>query len=168
MVWSLIVLLGVVLDQAVKLLVRSTMTLNETIPVIDGFFDIYYITNTGGAWSILSNYTWVLTMVSCLMVVFMVSYMFSTRDKFVKLGLSLVIGGAVGNLIDRIVFGKVVDYLAFDIFGYDFPTFNVADMMVVVGTISLAVYIVFFYDKAEARRLEQEAAEIAALKERME
>lgn len=164
MTWAIIIIMGLVLDQGSKFLIKSFMDLYESVPVIQGFFDIYYVTNSGGAWSILADHTWILTMVSLIMVVFMFKYMVGNRDIFVKTSLSLIISGALGNLIDRVWYGKVVDFLAFDIFGYDFPTFNVADIMVVCGTIFLCVYIIFFYDKAELRRQEQDAADVAAIK----
>ncbi|MBR5136474.1 MAG: signal peptidase II [Clostridia bacterium] len=161
---ALIIIMGLLLDQGSKFLIRAFMDLYETVPVINGFFDIYYVTNSGGAWSILADHTWILTMVSLLMVTVMVRYMVFSRDQYVKMSLSLIISGALGNLIDRVWQGKVVDFLAFDIFGYDFPTFNIADILVVCGTIFLCVYIIFFFDKAEKRRQEQDEAEVAALK----
>ena len=165
MIWALVIIIGIVLDQSTKMLIKTSMELFQSIPVIKGFFDIYYVTNSGGAWSILADHTWLLTLISCIMVGAMTWYMIKNRDKFVKFSLSLIISGAVGNLIDRISNGKVVDFLAFDIFGYDFPTFNVADILVVVGTFALCAYIIFFYDKAETRRKEKNATEVSALEE---
>ena len=115
------------LDQLIKLLVRSKIPLLEEIDVIPGFFSIYHVENKGG-----------------VLVLAFLHYYVLTEEKMTKwriFGLGIVIGGIVGNLIDRILYGAVVDYLSFDIFGYGFPVFNIADIGITVGFVILAINI---------------------------
>ena len=122
-------------DQLIKLLVRSRMSLMEEIEVIPNFFSIYYIENSGGAFSLFSGATIVLIVLSMLVLAF-IHYYVVTDEKMTKwrtFGLGIVIGGIVGNLIDRIVLGYVRDFIDFIIFGYNFPIFNVADMAITIG-----------------------------------
>ncbi len=151
MIWAIIIVIGVILDQVFKHLVTHFMDLYQSIPIIDGFFSIHYVTNTGGAWSIFSNHTWILTVISALMTVGLIFYMTRTKHTFMRLGMSMIVGGALGNMIDRIFAGAVVDYLDFIIFGYDYPVFNFADILVVCGAGVLVVYVIGFYDKVQAR-----------------
>lgn len=151
MIWAIIIVIGIILDQVSKHLITHFMDLYQSIPVIDGFFDIHYVTNTGGAWSMLSGHTWLLTLISVLMVAGLIFYMTRTRHACMRLGISLIVGGAIGNMIDRVFAGAVVDFLDFIIFGYDFPVFNLADILVVCGTGLLIVYVIGFYDAVQAK-----------------
>ena len=131
------------LDQLIKLLVRTKIPLLEEIDVIPGFFSIYHVENKGAAFSLFSGATIVLIILSVLVLAFLHYYVL-TEEKMTKwriFGLGIVIGGIVGNLIDRILYGAVVDYLSFDIFGYGFPVFNIADIGITVGFVILAINI---------------------------
>ncbi len=132
-----------IIDQLVKLIVRSKVSLLEEIRVIPGFFSIFYIENKGAAFSFFSGATIVLIVLSILVLAFLHYYVL-TEEKMTKwrvFGLGIVIGGVVGNLIDRILYGAVIDYLSFDIFGYEFPVFNIADIGITVGFVILAINI---------------------------
>lgn len=132
-----------IIDQLVKLIVRSKVSLLEEISVIPGFFSIFYIENKGAAFSFFSGATIVLIVLSILVLAFLHYYVL-TEEKMTKwrvFGLGIVIGGVVGNLIDRIMYGAVIDYLSFDIFGYEFPVFNIADIGITVGFVILAINI---------------------------
>ena len=149
-------------DQLIKLLVRSRMSLMEEIEVIPNFFSIYYIENSGGAFSLFSGATIVLIVLSVLVLAF-IHYYVVTDEKMTKwriFGLGIVIGGIVGNLVDRILYGAVIDYLSFDLFGYGFPVFNLADIGITVGFLILVVNILRrdsseFLDKGGNRKREE-------------
>ena len=127
------------LDLLSKYLIQS----NESwhlITVIDGFFQIRYAKNTGMAWSMLSGQTAFLSIVACAAIGFMIWYLKTSHpDKLTKICLALMIGGAAGNLYDRLVFSYVRDFLDFYIFGYDFPIFNIADSALCIGVFLLVI-----------------------------
>ena len=122
--------LSVLLDQIIKIVVSYNMGINDTISIINNFFSITYVTNIGAAWSILSGGRILLILLACLainLIYFMFIYKKEVDNKN-QIFYGLLLGGIIGNLIDRIVFGYVIDYLDFNIFGYNFPIFNIADI----------------------------------------
>ena len=143
--FSVIFIIGVVLDQVSKIIIKNNLEYLEEIPVIEGFFSISYVINTGAAWSFLNEHTWFLTIISVLSCALCTYFLFSKKHEkdniFYTLGLCLIIAGGFGNLIDRALYQGVVDFLDFIIFGYDFPTFNIADICVVSGVIGLAIWM---------------------------
>lgn len=129
---SFIVLL---LDQLIKIIIINNMTLHQEIKLIPNFFSLYYIKNSGAAFSILGNQTFFLILVSVLCLILIKEYIKRERN-FTNLSitsLGMIIGGTLGNLFDRILYKSVIDYLAFDIFTYSFPVFNLADIAITVG-----------------------------------
>lgn len=137
----------VVLDQITKAVTRQTMTIGESIPVIRNFFHLTYITNDGMAFGIDPPFASILLpLVSIILTGVLVWFLWSSRSEpfLFRLSLAVILGGAIGNLIDRLVFGEVVDFLDFMI-GQDFHwyIFNVADSAVTVGFI-LVLYHTFF------------------------
>jgi signal peptidase II len=141
--WILLVMTPVVvgLDQLTKHLIVERFHLGETIPLILGFFNLTYIRNTGAAFGILAQAQpafripfFVIVPVLALLAIGYIFRKISATDLKLSCSLSLIIGGAVGNLIDRINFGFVVDFLDFHYgYGYHFPAFNVADSAICVG-----------------------------------
>lgn len=131
-----------VVDLVSKLIVNSLMTVHDSLVVIPNFFNISYFRNTGGAWSILSEYTWLLIIISFLIVLFIGVYIYknNVKNKLELWGYSMILGGAIGNLLDRIIYGYVIDFLDFNIFGYNYPIFNLADTFIVLGVILLIIY----------------------------
>lgn len=126
------VALGVlVLDQIVKAIVVKNMVLYQSIPVIKGFFHLTYVLNPGAAFSILRNQTTFFIIITILVVVFIVFYIpkIPKNNYFMLIGFGSVVGGALGNLLDRIRLAKVIDYLDFRFW----PVFNIADMGIVIG-----------------------------------
>ncbi|MBA7685269.1 MAG: signal peptidase II [Calditrichaeota bacterium] len=128
--------LVVVFDQATKYLVRHNLDLHATVQVVGDFFRLTYVENSGIVFGIkvggaLPLFT-VLSIVATILILF---YFFRERANHlgVRISLALILGGAVGNLIDRLVFGRVVDFLDFGVGGYRFFVFNVADSAVTVG-----------------------------------
>lgn len=125
----------IILDQLIKYLISNKIELNESIEIINHFFLITYVQNIGAAWNILSGNRWLLIMIG--MISLIAIYLYFIKDKKLKkievITYSILIGGIIGNLIDRIVYGYVIDYLSFNIFGYHFPVFNLADICIVVS-----------------------------------
>lgn len=131
------------LDQATKFLIQYNEAL-QYVEIIRGFFKLYYVKNTGAAWSMFSSSTGVLTLISAAAIGVMLWYMLTKKpDKMTNIALSLMIGGAAGNLADRLFLQYVRDFLSFNIFGYDFPVFNIADSALTIGVFLLLVMSFF-------------------------
>ncbi len=140
----LVILLGLailLLDQITKQAIRANFAYGESRPVIEGFFNLVYVRNDGAAWNVLSGQSLVLILISVavlvLLVVYRRSFLQETLPHRVMLGLML--GGIVGNLVDRIRFGWVTDFLDFEFGTYHYPSFNVADSAI---CIAVALYII--------------------------
>lgn len=140
--------LWVAVDQVVKYLVRTYIPLYASVPFLPGM-DLTYVQNTGAAFSLLSEHTWVLTLLSAVVSVGLVVAMAKRILPHWSgmLSLALLLGGAVGNLIDRALQGYVVDM--FNVLFMNFAVFNVADICVVVGGIGAALYYLLLWDKLE-------------------
>lgn len=151
MLYFLLAAAMVAVDQLVKFLVRANIPLYTSIPFIPHVMDLSYVQNTGAAFSMLSQHTWVLTLISALVSVVLAVALAKgvLTHRLGKFCLAIILGGAVGNLIDRAAFGFVTDM--FKTTFIDFAVFNVADICVVLGGIALCVYIMFFYDKLEKK-----------------
>ena len=131
-----------VIDIVSKLVISNLMNVHDSIMVIENFFYITYVRNTGAAWSIFSGKIWMLIIVSLIIISFMVWYIYRNKpkSKLEKIGYAMILGGAFGNLLDRIIYGYVVDFLDFYIFGYDYPIFNIADSFILIGVVLLIIY----------------------------
>lgn len=143
----------IVLDQLIKILISNTIELNESIDVIKNFFSIANVHNFGAAWSMFDGSVIMLIVVGLIALVF-IYFTFLHKKKLNKLEevtYSLLIGGIIGNLIDRIVLGYVVDYLSFNIFGYMFPVFNLADIGIVVSV--FLIIIISIQEEIECKKL---------------
>ena len=149
MLYAVLVVALVVLDQVVKCLVRANIPLGGDVPFLPHILQLTYVQNTGAAFSLLEEHTWILTIVSLvvsvLLVVLLAKKVFSRP--FAMAALSMVLAGAVGNLIDRTLRGFVVDM--FQLLFMNFAVFNVADICVVVGGIAAAAYYLLLADKLE-------------------
>lgn len=138
--------LVVVLDQITKALTRNLVALRESVPVITDFFHITHITNDGMAFGLHMPFGHVLLpVITAGLIVFLIKMILDARgkSKLYEVGLGLILGGAVGNFIDRIVFGKVTDFLHFMIGDWEWYIFNIADSGVSVG-FALVLYFTFF------------------------
>ena len=142
------------LDQWVKWWVVTHLALYETAPLIPGFVELRYIQNTGGGWSILSEHTWLLSLLTAAIMAAILILLFRkiVRHRVGLWACSLLLAGGAGNLLDRIRLGYVVDMFNFQFINY--PVFNVADIAVVGGIILGAIYYLFLYDKHDARQKE--------------
>ena len=145
----IIILAIIVADQLTKYLAVTRLKEIGTIEIVRGVFSLTYVENRGAAFGILQNYRWffiITTTIICIAVIYFLVTQ-SNASLVLRISLSMILGGAIGNLIDRIRLGYVVDMLHFTLI--DFPVFNVADCFVVMGTILLAYYILFIADKVE-------------------
>jgi signal peptidase II len=160
MIWALIIIAGFVLDRLTKLWVLDSIV-GSPITVINNFFYIRHLENEGAAFSILRGKTMLLAIMVSIVALVILAVLIKNKNKFLRTTLSLILGGALGNLYDRIFNdGKVIDFLEFHFGNYVFPTFNLADCFVVVGTILLAVYILFIYkedSKLEPSKTDEDA-----------
>jgi len=155
MIWIILILFLIGLDQATKYLIWSDKVRFENIQIIKDFFYITYVENKGASFGMLKDAPWsrwlflVLTVVT---VIFMIYYLMKHKHTLLRLSLSLIIAGAVGNFIDRLMRGFVVDFLNFYPFGYDFPVFNVADICINIGVVLLFIYLIFIYKEPEKEK----------------
>ena len=149
MLYAILVAALVALDQAVKYLVRTHIQSGQVIEFIPRLLGLTYVQNTGAAFSLFSEHTWLLTLISAVVSVAIAAALVKNvvRHPFGKLTLAVILAGAVGNLIDRALFGFVTDM--FKTLFMNFAVFNVADICVVCGGIAFCVYVLFFYDKLE-------------------
>lgn len=140
----------ILLDQIVKLAVRSLMYLGESIPVLENVFHITYVQNRGAAFSMFSVSGLMLIIVPAIAILGAIWYMEKHKKEHwtLTLSLSLIIAGGIGNLIDRLSLGFVTDMLDFKIWS---PVFNVADIGVCVGAGFLILYTLVFYGKTEKK-----------------
>lgn len=130
MFWIMIII-GLVLDQLSKYWIMGHFVLGQSLPIIPNVFHLTYILNTGAAFSLLSEHTWLLTVISMLALagIFWYERKVPKERKIKRFALACVAGGAVGNLLDRLYYEAVRDFLDFRIW----PIFNIADCFVVVG-----------------------------------
>lgn len=129
------------LDQGSKYLMENLLS-NGSIVLIPNFFSLQWLENTGAAWSIFENQTIFLIIISLLCLVFLSVIQNTIKESRWKFfAVSFLYAGILGNLVDRIVFGYVKDYLSFTIFGYHFPVFNLADVFIVIGAILFIIAV---------------------------
>ena len=137
-----------IIDQISKALISTYLNLNESIVVIKDFFYLRYINNTGASWGILSNSRILLIILSLIAIVILIRYMYNfKKNKLNLVGFGFLLGGILGNLADRLLYGYVKDFLDIIIFNYDFPVFNIADIFIVLGVIILIISIIRGEDK---------------------
>jgi len=148
LLWPAVVVLA--LDQITKHLIASRFPLYETLPLINGLFNLVHVRNRGIAFGILNRpgADWGLTLLvyatfGAVALLLFWFYRLKPEDKGMGLPLSLILGGASGNLLDRMRWGEVIDFLDFYLGTYHWPAFNVADSAITVGTLWLAVSLLF-------------------------
>lgn len=138
----IIIIISIILlciDQISKLLVVNLLTKTNSITIIKNFFYLTYINNDGAAFSILVGKRIFLILVAIIVIIMLIHYIKKNniQNKLEIVSLALIIGGSLGNLMDRVVRGYVIDFLDFKIFNYNFPIFNLADTFIVIGVILL-------------------------------
>ena len=136
------VVLVFILDQIFKILVQRTMNLYQEISIIPKFFSICYVRNSGAAFSILEDATLLLIVISVLFIIVIdktIKKEEPNLNKLSILSLGMIIGGIFGNLIDRILYKSVIDFISFTFGSYHIPIFNIADIGITVGVLLLFI-----------------------------
>ena len=166
---SIIIAFIIILDQITKYLIKTSMNLYDSIDILGSFFKITYIENSGMAFGIQLGNKFLFTVLSVIAVFVVIYYLIQSFNEHIlmTIALSLILGGAIGNLIDRIIFSRVVDFLDFEFFdiiipkfhlvfinfpGYQldrWPVFNVADSAVTCGMILIAILVFFIKDRTK-------------------
>lgn len=142
----------VVLDQLTKIIVDRWMPLHHSIAIIDGLFNLTYVRNTGAAFGIFAGSAEIfrrpfLILVSILASVFIIVMMkrLAEQETGLVTGLSFILGGAIGNLIDRVVYGEVIDFLDVYWRNYHWPAFNIADSFITIG-VGIMLYCLYTHE----------------------
>lgn len=140
-VYYIIALVIIAIDQVTKWIVVRTMELGEQITIIENFFYLTSHRNSGAAWGILEGQMLIFYIVTVIVVIGVIYYMqaYAKENKGLAISLSFVLGGAIGNFIDRLFHQEVVDFFDFTIFNYNFPIFNIADSALTVGVILIII-----------------------------
>lgn len=145
---SLLILLLILFDQGIKLLVVKTI-LNEPVIIIDNFLKFIFVKNTGAAFGFLGNSMNLLIILTVTLLYYLINEIRRNIDsKLSIISLSLIISGAIGNLIDRLVRGYVIDYISFTLFKREMAVFNAADIFITFGVI-LLMYIIIRDGRSE-------------------
>jgi len=141
----IIALAAVLLDRTSKILIVANLDIGRPIIIIKNFFNFTYTYNEGSAWSMFSGQTIIIILITLaalfLLYKLLINEKKETRLKQIYYG--LVFGGIIGNLIDRVLFAHVIDFLDFKIVTYNFPVFNIADISIVVGAILMIIDIMW-------------------------
>ena len=139
----IIAVILLLIDFISKLIININFKLLESTTVISNFFSITKVYNSGASWSILTGSRWLLVILAIIILIVLYQY----QNKFFKntrntVTFGLLYGGIIGNLIARIVYGYVIDFFDFNIFGYNYPVFNFADIFIVLGVVLLVIAII--------------------------
>src|SRR6185295_5435583 len=147
--YVLLMVATLITDRWTKALIRNRLDLNESISVIDGFFNITYVRNTGVAFGIFSSISSpaksaLLSLFTAFAAAVVITYSVRSpaHNRLLQIALSLILGGALGNLYDRLAYGYVVDFLELYAGSYHWPSFNVADAAISTGVVLLAIEII--------------------------
>lgn len=142
-----------IIDQVSKSLVEIYFKLNESVEVIPNFFYITSAHNTGGAWSMFAGHSYFFILFSVLAFLILIRFMFHFQNNLRNnIAFACTSAGIMSNLADRIFLGHVRDFLDFNLFGYDYPIFNIADIAIVVGVILLIIAVMKGEDKREENK----------------
>ena len=157
--FAILTVAGLLLDQATKLYIDRSMQLFDSIPVLPDFFHITYVRNRGAAFSFLSDASWrlpffiVISLVASIAIL-VAFHKLRNDQKLAQVSLAMIFSGAVGNLIDRVRLGEVIDFLDAHWYRHHWPAFNVADSLICVGVFLLAADMLL-----EDRRSKGQAAQ---------
>ncbi len=159
--YSLLLVVGglvVLIDQATKIWVHQTMRIYESTPIVPGLLDFHYIRNTGAAFGFLSGSHagfripfFILVSSVAIGIILYLFWKLEESEVVMPLALSLVLGGAIGNLIDRIRLGEVIDFILFHYKAFRWPAFNVADIGITIGVFLLIIRIFLFERREPAK-----------------
>ena len=148
-------------DQFTKYLVLQNIPLHGHADFIPGLLSFHYVLNPGAAWGMLKSHPWIFMTLSSVAIIGIIVFfcIYKNRHPLLNVSLALILGGGIGNMIDRFLFGEVVDFIHFTFIS--FPTFNIADCAVTVGGILLIIWFIFIDLPAE-RKKEKEKKNISS------
>ena len=137
----ILTILFILLDVISKLLISNYLEVYESINIIGDFLKFTYVHNTGAAWSLFNDKSFMVLIISVIIILIIGYYIYKNKpnNRIEKFGYALILGGAIGNFIDRVIYGYVIDFIDVKIFNYDYPIFNLADMFIVIGVILLII-----------------------------
>ena len=163
MTFYLIAVVIILLDQATKWVIVGTLQLGQGLPIVPGFFDLVFVLNPGAAFSFLAtlpdsvrNPFFITISVTAVILILVYRTRHLQQHELASLSLALVLGGAIGNLIDRLRYGMVVDFLLVHVYEYHWPAFNVADSAISVG-VTLMVLDMFLEWRRERKNVRRNA-----------
>ena len=145
------------LDQLTKWLAAASLKPIETFPIIKDALHLTYHENKGAAFGILQDHRWVFMLISTVAIIALIFYLvkFSPKNKWLGIGLSFIVGGGIGNMIDRTLMGYVVDFIDFRLI--NFAIFNIADSFVCVGAVLVLIYVFFFSEENTKKEVKNDA-----------
>lgn len=143
-----VIILLIAVDQITKLLISSNFDVGESIHVINGLLDFTYVQNRGAAFGLFANQRWVFLILTTVLMAAIITVWFKGYITHItgKISAVLLVAGGIGNMIDRLFLGYVVDFIDISPL-FNFAVFNVADCCVTIGVVFVAVYILFFMDE---------------------
>ncbi len=146
----IIAIVAIATDQLLKLLVTSTLQSGGTVTILGGLVKFFYCENKGMAFGMLQNQRWLFIVFTIAVILGIIIYLIKVKpmNKVLLISLGLIIGGGIGNLIDRVYLSYVVDYIQLSFFS---PVCNFADYCITAGTIMLVVYILFFNNESDKK-----------------
>lgn len=144
----------ILIDQLIKFFVSTGLKPVGTVSVIDGVFNLTYVENRGVAFGMFKDMRWFFVVLTSILIFAIIFYMFKKRpqSKLFYICAGMIIGGGIGNLIDRVLYGYVVDYLSLSFFP---PVCNLADYCITIGVIILAVYMLFFSNTFKEKKVKK-------------
>ena len=158
MLWIILAILIAAIDQISKYIVVKSIQPGQLIPIIENFFYLTFIRNKGAAFSMLQNGRIFFLILTPIIAGFLIYFLLKSKSSFLKASLSMILGGAAGNYIDRLFLGSVTDFFSFRFGSYPFAIFNVGDMIITIGTILLAIYLIFIYKEPDKKDSKKENA----------
>lgn len=134
-------ILFLIIDILSKVIVCLSIDVNKSVIMIKNFFSLTYVRNTGAAFSIFLGQRFFLIIISAIIIFTLIYYVIRHKPSnlYEKISFSMIIGGSIGNFLNRVFLGYVIDFLDFNLFGYDYPIFNLADSFIFVGVLLLLI-----------------------------
>jgi len=160
MLWIILIVVLTGVDQLSKWYFYTNKLQYDNFVVIKDFFHLTYLENRGAAFGVMQNYRWMFIVLTIIAVGIMILYFIKNKNTVFRISIALIISGAVGNFIDRLLRGFVVDFLDFYPFGYDFPIFNFADICINIGAFLLVFYVIFLYKEYKRDQPEPDTSEV--------
>lgn len=143
----------IIIDQILKILIDNILSVNESIKVVPNIFYITKVYNTGAAWSLFDGSQKVLIIIAIVAFFVLLKYQSTfVENKRNILAFAFIYGGLVGNLLDRVIYSYVIDYLHIFIINYSFPIFNLADVVIVIGFILVIIAIIKGEENVDSKR----------------